>query len=187
MLCACVAIAVCSLAHHRVRADDAAWAELSDLTQYVPLVWAAGRTFQRNDTEGLARMTAAGVLTVGSSELLKPMIGRKRPDHEPGEPELSFPSGHVAKAWFAAAHLQRRYGCYELEWRCWRESAVPYLAAVITATARIGARRHHLDDVVASAVIAEAWVRVMTDRRDDKVRIAPGIDDGIGIAVVRRF
>ena len=183
-LCLCAVMAVLATAHQRAWAD---WAEISDVSQYVPLAWAVGRTFYGADAEGAFQMAAAGVATVGTSELLKRTIHKKRPDYRPGDRKRSFPSGHVAKAWFAAAHLQRRYGCYELEWNCWRGATVPYLAAVTTAVARVRAHRHHLEDVIASAAIAEAWVLVTTDRFDDEIRIAPTFDNGIGIAVFKEF
>ena len=173
--------------HQQARADSDTWAEFSDVAQYVPLAWAAARTLQDADTEGALQLGVAGVATVGTSELLKRTVRKKRPDYRPGDRKRSFPSGHVAKAWFSAAHLQRRYGCYELEWSCWRGSAVPYLAAVATAVARVRARRHHLEDVIASAALAEAWVLLTTDRFDGEVRIAPTLDGGVGIAVLMDF
>lgn len=93
----------------------------------------------------------------------------------------------MAKAWFAAAHLQRRYVCYELEWSCWRESTVPYSAAFATAVGRVRADRHHVKDVIASAAIAEAWVWLATDRFDDDAGIARSFDNGFGIAIFKKF
>ena len=186
-LCLYAVMAVLATAHQRAWADSDTWAEISDVSQYVPLAWAVGRTFHSADAEGASQMAAAGIATVGTSELLKRTTRKKRPDYRPGDRKRSFPSGHVAKAWFAAAHLQRRYGCYELEWNCWRGSTVPYLAAVTTAVARVRAHRHHLEDVIASAAIAEAWVLVTTDRFDGEIRIAPTFDNGIGIAVFKEF
>ena len=180
-------MAVLAVGAERARADSDTWAELSDVTQYVPLAWAAGRTLHDSDGEGAFQLAAAGIATVGTSELLKKTIHKKRPDYRPGDQKRSFPSGHVANAWFAAAHVQRRYGCYELEWRCWRGSTVPYLAAVATAVARVRAHRHHLEDVVAIATIAEAFGWVTTDRFDDDMRVAPSFDHGVGIAILKEF
>ena len=186
-LCVCVAITALAIGHHRVWAASDTWADVSDVAQYVPMVWAAGRTLHGADREGALQLAAAGALTVGSSEVLKRMIDRKRPDYRPGDRKRSFPSGHVAKAWFAAAHLQRRYGCYELEWTCWRGSAVPYIAAVTTAVGRVRADRHHIEDVVASAVLAEAWVWLTTDRIDGGMAVAPTFHGGLGIEFFREF
>ena len=186
-LCVCATVAVLVGSHRTCRADGDLWANISDVTQYVPLVWAMGRTLYSADGEGAFQMAAAGALTVGSSELLKRAIDKKRPNYKPGDRKRSFPSGHVAKAWFAAAHLQRRYGCYELEWGCWRGSAIPYIAAVATAAGRVRANRHRLEDVIASAVLAEIWVWLTTDEFDDDMRIAPTFDNGFGIAIFNEF
>ena len=151
------------------------------------MAWATGRTLYGADWEGAFQMAAAGALTVGSSEMLKRAIDKKRPNYRPGDRKRSFPSGHVAKAWFAAAHLQRRYGCYELEWRCWCGSAVPYIAAVTTAAGRVRADRHHVEDVIASAVLAETWVWLTTDRFGPGTSIVPTIHKELGIALFMEF
>lgn len=183
----CAWMAMLASAPQRAWAASDTWADVSDVTQYVPLAWAAVRTFNATDAEGAFQLAAAGITTVGSSELLKRTTNQRRPNYMPGDRRRSFPSGHVAKAWFAAAHLQRRYGCYELEWSCWRGSAIPYAAAVATAIGRVRADRHHVADVIASAVIAEAWVRFTTDRLDDDMRIAPTFENGFGIAIFKKF
>ena len=184
---ACAVLAVFPVAHHRASDAGETWADVSDVAQYVPMAWAAVRTFRGADRAGALQLGATGALTVGSSEVLKRVVDKKRPNYRPGDRKRSFPSGHVAKAWFAAAHLQRRYGCYELRWRCWRGSAIPYMAAVTTAVGRVRARRHHVEDVVASAVIAEAWVWLTTDRLDGPVAVAPTLDGGLRIAYSREF
>ena len=186
-LCVCAVITASAVVHHRVWANSDTWADVSDVAQYVPMVWAAGRTLHGADREGALQLAAAGALTVGLSEVLERVIEKKRPDYKPGDRKRSFPSGHVAKAWFAAAHLQRRYGCHKLEWRCWRGSAVPYIAAITTAVGRVRADRHHIEDVVASAVLAEAWVWLTTDRIDGGVAVAPTFQGGLGIVFFREF
>lgn len=183
----CAWMAVLTSGAQRAWAGGDTWADVTDVTQYVPLAWAAAHTFHAADVEGAFQLAAAGAATVGSSELFKRAVNEKRPNYRPGDGKNSFPSGHVAKAWFAAAHLQRRYGCYELDWICWRGSAIPYAAAVATVFGRVRARRHHIADVLASAVIAETWVWVTTDRFDDAMRIVPSFDNGFGIAILKKF
>ena len=173
--------------HQYAYADSDGWTRFSDVAQYVPLAWAAGRTLDAADSEGAAQLAAAGVLTVGSSELLKRSVEKKRPDYAPGDRKRSFPSGHVAKAWFAAAHLQRRYGCYGLEWNCWRKSAVPYIAVATTVVGRVLGCRHYLEDTVASAVLAEISAWLTTDRLETGMHVAPTLGNGFGIAVFSRF
>lgn len=187
VLVGCAAIAGLAALDQRTSAADDSWADFSDVAQYVPMAWATAGTLHEADHEGALQLAAAGALSVGSSEVFKRVIHKKRPNYRPGDRRRSFPSGHVAKAWFAAAHLQRRYGCYELEWRCWRGSAVPYLAAFVTAVGRVRADRHHVEDVVASAAFAEAWVWLTTDRLDGRMTVAPTFGDGLRIAFLRDF
>ena len=183
----CAWMAVLTSGAQRAWGGGDTWADVTDVTQHVPLAWAAARTFHAADVEGAFQLAAAGAATVGSSELFKRAVNEKRPNYRSGDGKNSFPSGHVVKAWFAAAHLQRRYGCYELDWICWRGSTIPYAAAVATAIGRVRAHRHHIADVLASAVIAETWVWVTTDRFDDDMRIVPSFDNGFGIAILKKF
>ena len=182
----CVAV-VSTTGPLRAVADSNTWADASDVAQYVPLAWAAVRTLHAEDAEGGFQLAAAGIATLGFSELIKRAINEKRPNYRPGGGRNSFPSGHVSKAWFAAAHLQSRYGCYMLEARCWRGSAVPYLAAVATAIGRVRDDRHHVSEVIGSAVLAEAWVRLTTDRFNAGLRIEPSLENGFGIRIFKEF
>ena len=186
-LWACAWMVALTFVPHRAWAESATWADASDVVQYVPLAWAAVRTLHSEDAEGALQLAVAGIATLGSSELLKRAINEKRPNYRPGDGRNSFPSGHVAKAWFAAAYLQRRYGCYLLEARCWRGSAVPYLAAVATAIGRVRDDRHHVSEVIGSAVLAETWVRLTTDRFGDGLHIEPSLENGIGIWISKDF
>lgn len=130
-LCVCVAIAVFGAIHQHALAGTDTWADITDVTQYVPLAWATVRTFHAEDAQGAFQLASAGITTLVSADLLKRAINERRPNYRPGDGRNSFPSGHVAKAWFAAAYLQRRYGCYELEaaagaslrFRIWRPSS----------------------------------------------------------------
>jgi len=169
------------------QAGSETWKDVSDYSQYVPLAIALGETAYKEDLEGLIQLSLAGALTIGTSELLKSTIDAKRPNYQPGDGQNSFPSGHVAKAWFAAAYTQRRYGCYEMEWQCWRGAAIPYLFAGATAYGRVAADRHHWEDVVASALIAETFVYLTTDSFNENIQVTPTFDNGFGIAIFTRF
>ena len=169
-------------------AGSQSWEDVSDYSQYVPLAFALGETAYNSDFEGLIQLGVAGALTYGATELMKNQISARRPDHdEPGDTQDSFPSGHVATAWFAAAHVQRRYGCYDLTWDCWRGAAIPYLAAGVTAYGRVAADRHHWEDVAASAILTEAIVYLTTDTFDENTMITPSFENGFGIAILKRF
>jgi len=183
----CASLAVGTISSGHARAGSQTWSDVSDYAQYVPLAFALGKTAYNEDFEGLIQLTVAGALTLGTSEFLKSGIDAKRPNYKPGDGQNSFPSGHVAKAWFAAAYTQQRYGCYQLTWNCWRGSAIPYVAAGVTAYGRIAADKHHWEDVLASAVIAETFVYLTTDRFDENLIITPTFDNGFGIAILKRF
>eukprot|EP00435_Cladocopium_sp_Y103_P077787 s1_g1526.t1 len=182
-----LAFAVSLVSSIDARAGSESWAEVTDVAQYVPLGFALAETAYQEDLEGLVQLTLAGALTLGTTELLKNEIDAKRPNYKPGDGQNSFPSGHVAKAWFAAAHVQKRYGCYKLEWQCWRGSAIPYLAAGVTAYGRVAADRHHWEDVLASAVIAETFVYFTTDKYDPDLSVSANFENGFGIFVSKRF
>jgi|GEM_PF-2642248 len=169
------------------QAGSQTWSDVSDYAQYVPLAFALGETAYNEDFEGLIQLTVAGALTLGTTEFLKSEIDAKRPNYRPGDGQNSFPSGHVAKAWFAAAYTQQRYGCYQLTWDCWRGSAIPYLAAGVTAYGRVAADKHHWEDVLASAVISETFVYLTTDTFNEDMIITPSFDNGFGIAILKRF
>ncbi len=182
-----LALAMSLVSSIAARAGSESWAEVTDVAQYVPLGFALAETAYQEDLEGLIQLTLAGALTLGTTELLKNEIDAKRPNYRPGDGQNSFPSGHAAKAWFAAAYVQRRYGCYKLEWQCWRGSAIPYLAAGVTAYGRVAADRHHWEDVLASAVIAETFVYLTTDKYDPDLSVTANFENGFGIFVSKRF
>lgn len=184
-VCASLAMATVSIAP--ASAGSQTWSDVSDYAQYVPLAFALGETAYNEDFEGLIQLTVAGALTLGTTEFLKSEIDAKRPNYKPGDGQNSFPSGHVAKAWFAAAYTQQRYGCYQLTWDCWRGSAIPYVAAGVTAYGRVAADKHHWGDVLASAVISETFVYLTTDTFDENLIVTPSFDNGFGIAIFKRF
>jgi len=76
---------------------------------------------------------------------------------------------------------------YDLSWQCWRGSAIPYLAAGVTAYERVAADRHHWEDVAASVVLTEAIVYLTTDMFDENMMITLTFDNGFGIAIFKRF
>jgi membrane-associated phospholipid phosphatase len=73
---------------------------------------------------------------------LKPVVGRRRPDHSNS---LSFPSGHSSGAFAVSTVLFRRGG--------WALGIPAYGLSALTAMARIEDRKHYLSDAVAGAAI----------------------------------
>ena len=80
----CAWMAVLAFGPQRALAGSDTWADITDVTQYVPLAWAAVRTLHAADAEGAFQLAAAGITTVGTSEVLKRAIDKKRPNYEPG-------------------------------------------------------------------------------------------------------
>jgi membrane-associated phospholipid phosphatase len=98
----------------------------------------------RGDREGAWQLTQTLVLTVGVAELLKNTTDVERPD---GSNNKSFPSGHAARVFPAAAYMRQRHG-FEKAWPL-------YVAATYVGYTRVQAKRHRWQDVAASALLAE--------------------------------
>jgi membrane-associated phospholipid phosphatase len=84
-------------------------------------------------------------VTMGATELLKRSVNSQRPDRRDN---LSFPSGHAARAFSAATFVHRRAGF---------ESAWPlYAAATYVGWTRVDANRHRWFDVLGAAGLSAA-------------------------------
>ena len=81
----CAWMAVLTSGAQRAWGGGDTWADVTDVTQYVPLAWAAARTFHAADVEGAFQLAAAGAATVGSSELFKRAVNEKRPNYRSGD------------------------------------------------------------------------------------------------------
>lgn len=105
---------------------------------------------------------------------MKQAFRRDRPTGEC----CSFPSGHAASAFAAAAVLERHFG-YRASW--------PAMAgAMYVATSRLVDNRHFLSDVMFGAAVGTAagWTVVGTRGRNYQVQPVP-VPGGMMIAVVR--
>lgn len=100
----------------------------------------------RGDHEGAWQMAQTFALTTLTAEVLKRNTKVTRPD---GTNDLSFPSGHAARAFSAAAYARKRHGL-EVAWPL-------YVAATYVGHTRVDARRHRWSDVAASALLAEGF------------------------------
>jgi membrane-associated phospholipid phosphatase len=99
---------------------------------------------------GSTRARETGILTAeaiaetqGPVQVLKFAIRRERPDGS----AWSFPSGHAAATWAAAAVISREY--YDRKLVRYGIYALPALVSA----ARIGAEKHYVSDVIAGAAI----------------------------------
>lgn len=125
------------------------------------------------DWQALGSMGAAELAATG----LKRAFPERRPD---GSSRRSFPSGHAAISFGAAATLQNRYG--------WKVGVPAQLAAGFVALSRVEARKHHWYDVVAGAGIGEASGFLITSKYDAQVTVLPwGDSHGAGATIAARF
>jgi len=102
----------------------------------------------RGDYQGAWQLTQTFALTTGVTELLKKHTGVTRPD---GSDDKSFPSGHAARAFSAAAYVHERHG-FEAAWPLW-------LGATYVGYTRVQARRHRWGEVAAAGALAYGFAR----------------------------
>jgi membrane-associated phospholipid phosphatase len=99
---------------------------------------------------------------------LKYSVRRERPDQSNG---VSFPSGHAAGGFAAAAVLTRHYG--------WKAAVPAYLGATYIAAARVHDNKHYLSDVTFGAAMGIAGARtVLLKKGRYGVHVAPAIAPG---------
>ena len=106
-------------------------------------------TFQRLEF-AFTSLTMVGITT----EVIKYVVRRERPNHQPTPPfpyGHSFPSGHASAAFGVAEVIRTLYGG--------KVGAVFYGIAVITGLSRIHDNKHYLSDVVAGAGLGIGLVR----------------------------
>lgn len=106
------------------------------------------------DRAGAGQFARSFVATIGTVELLKHVTAVSRPD---GSNTLSFPSGHAARAFAAAAFVHRRHG-FDQAWPL-------YAAGVWVGHTRVQAGRHRWGDVAGSLAVALAMNRWLVEPR----------------------
>lgn len=127
----------------------------------------------KGDLQAAESLAVAG----GSAFALKEIFPEERPDLSNRK---SFPSGHSAEAFAAAATLENRYG--------WKAGLPAFALASIVATGRVEGRKHHWYDVAAGAAIGSGSGFLLTSRRDQSVRLIPWADSGgAGVSLAARF
>jgi membrane-associated phospholipid phosphatase len=115
------------------------------------------------------------VLTTGVTEILKKNTGVTRPD---GSDDNSFPSGHAARAFSAAAYVHQRHGM---------DAAWPlYLAATYVGHTRVQARRHRWSEVAVAAGLAYGFARWRVTPEGAQLAVAPS-DDGLQLSFSMRL
>lgn len=109
--------------------------------------------WSRGDRDGAWQFGQTFVAATASTEALKRITDVDRPD---GTNNLSFPSGHAARAFSAAAYLRQRHGA--------RVAAPMYLAALYVGHTRVAAQRHRWADIAGAALVAEASAHLLVQR-----------------------
>ena len=121
------------------------WANTSDMLAIGLPALAAGSAWSQADGEGFKQLTLSMATTVGASEVLKRTVHSMRPD---GSDNKSFPSEHTAVAFAAVRFMDKRYGKEIAPYTPWL-----YAAAALTGVARVEAKKHHWQDVVAGGAL----------------------------------
>lgn len=103
------------------------------------------------DWTGLKQGALTAMTTLGTVELLKLIVHKRRPD---GSNMHSFPSGHTAVSFADAAFVQRRYG--------WKFGAPAYALAAYIGWGRTFAKKHDWWDVLAGAAIGAGSAYIYT-------------------------
>src|SRR4051812_22719396 len=94
------------------------WAQASDIGRDILFAAALGVPAVQQDWAGGLQATGSILLAGGATYGLKEVFPEERPDHSDRK---SFPSGHSAESFAAAASLENRYG--------WRAGLPAFAAA----------------------------------------------------------
>jgi PAP2 superfamily len=154
------------------------WGTVSDIGAYSLAAIAIGLPLVKQDTHG-ALQAGGSIASVQLIALgLKSTFPERRPD---GSDLKSFPSGHTAQSFAAAATLFNREGS---------GVGIPAFAvASLVGFARVKADKHHWYDVVAGAAIgAGSGFLITRNRPEHNLAIIPwGDTKGGGVTVGMRF
>ena len=138
--------------------------------------WLIGRATHRPRVAHLGLdLLRAQALTEMLVEPIKFAAGRERPD---ASNRLSFPSGHAAITFAAAAVIERHLG--------WKGSLAAYAVAAYVSTSRLHDNRHYLSDVAFGAAVGTIAGRTVTQHGADNWSVIPvDIPGGVAILAMR--
>ena len=158
-------------------ASDKGWDDASGIGRDILVAAALGVPAVQGDWRGDLQAAGSMGAAFGISYGLKDLVHERRPDKSDNK---SFPSGHAAVSFAAAATLENRYG--------WTIGVPAFALASFVSAARVEARKHHWYDVVAGGAIGTASGFLITRRRSDGVRLIPWADTGGGgVSFAMRF
>jgi membrane-associated phospholipid phosphatase len=165
------------LAVNPAQAAPKDWEKASTVARNILVVGAVGLPLVKSDGDGA--LQAAG--SVGAAFLVSEGLKRTFPEMRPdGSDRRSFPSGHTATAFAAAASLQNRQG--------WQVGIPAQLIAAFVGFARVKGDKHHWYDVVAGAAVGEASGFLITSRYSQDVQVMPWADSkGGGLTIAMRY
>jgi membrane-associated phospholipid phosphatase len=158
-------------------ASDHGWSTASGIGRDVLVAAALGVPAVQGDWNGDFQAGGSMIGAFGIAKGLKAAFPERRPDNSD---DKSFPSGHAAVSFAAAATLENRYG--------WRVGIPAFIVASFVGAGRVEARKHHWYDVAAGAAVGTGSGFLLTKRRDDDVRLVPFADSqGGGASLSMRF
>lgn len=155
-------------------ASDKDWDTASTIGAGALAAWSIGVPAVTGDGNGALQAAGSIGAAYAVSTGLKEIFPEMRPD---GSDNRSFPSGHTAAAFGAAASIYERRGPGE---------GVPAFAlATLVGVARVEAHKHHWYDAVAGAAIGTGSGLLLTHPLENRhVAFAPWIDSSGGGATV---
>ena len=159
-------------------ASDKDWDTASTIGAGALAAWSIGVPAVTGDGKGALQAAGSVGAAYAVSTGLKEIFPEERPDHSDNR---SFPSGHTAASFGAAASILERRGPGE---------GIPAFAlATFVGVARVAADKHHWYDVAAGAAIGTASGLLLTHPLADKrVAFAPWVDStGGGASVAMAF
>lgn len=158
-------------------ASDHGWSTASSVGRDVLVGAALGVPAAQNDWTGDLQAAESILLAGGAAYGLKRIFPEERPDRSDRH---SFPSGHAAVSFAAAATLENRYG--------WKAGLPAFVVASFVGAGRVESRKHHWYDVAVGAAIGTGSGFLLTSKRTGGVRLVPFADSqGGGISLATRF
>jgi membrane-associated phospholipid phosphatase len=148
------------------QASDKDWSTASTIGVGALAAWSLGVPLVQGDNQGALQAGGSMAVAYGAAEVLKQTFPEERPD---GSDNQSFPSGHTAAAFGAAASIWERRGPGE---------GIPAFAlATFVGVARVESHKHHWYDAVAGAAVGTASGLILTHPLADKrIALAPWVD-----------
>jgi membrane-associated phospholipid phosphatase len=131
--------------------------QVGDVLQFAVPVYAFGLSCGEEGYDGSKQFIYSLAASQLCVHVLKETTQQKRPNYQEGDKKKSFPSGHTSSAFVGASFIHRRYG--------FKQAVVPYGLAIATGISRVQAKKHHVRDVIAGAVISCLWSWYFVEKR----------------------